>query len=265
MSVESVLDSDYVLDDEDATWIARRVLPLLGVAVVLAVWWIVTHTGGSILTRMVPERSFAALAELGTSPTFYAEHVTSSLFRFGVAIALSVAIGLPLGMLAGYFELFERTSSLVFQFLRIVSPIAWFPIAVAVFGSGTPAAVFVIFMAGVWPIVFNTAHGIDTMQKELIRVGESLGGDTRAILRKVVFPAVVPDVLNGLRISVGIAWIILVPAEMLGVDSGLGYYLLHARDRFAYHEIPAVIIVIGVIGFLLDTAIRRAYDHRNWN
>ena len=98
-------------------------------------------------------------------------------------------------------------------------------------GVGTQSAVFVMFMAGLWPIVLNTAHGIATIDDDWLTVGESLGGDTRALLRRVVVPAVIPDMLTGIRLSIGILWIILVPAEMLGVNTGLGYLILDAGDR----------------------------------
>ncbi|MFB6146379.1 MAG: ABC transporter permease [Halobacteriaceae archaeon] len=237
-----------------------RLLPLVGVAGVVAAWWLGTHLSTGIIGMMTPERTAANLVELLSSRRFLAEDVTASLYRFAVALTLCVAVGLPAGLLVGYVRAAERLTTVVFQFLRIVSPIAWFPVAVAVLGAGTPAAVFVIFMAGVWPVVFNTAHGITTMDEDLITVGESLGGDQRALVRHVVLPAVLPDVLNGVRLAMGIGWIILVPAEMIGVDAGLGYTLLHARDRFAYGEIPAVILVVGTIGYVLDYGLRRLQD-----
>lgn len=243
---------------------AYRALPFVGVVVTVLLWYLITHLSTGIVGTMTPESAVEELVGMLTTPRFYTTHVEASLLRFGVAVALSLVIGLPLGLLVGYFGLAERLSSVVFQFLRIVSPIAWFPVAIAVFGTGTPAAIFVVFMAGVWPVIFNTAHGINTMEKDWVTVGESLGGDTRNVIRKVVLPAVVPDFLSGVRISVGIAWIILVPAEMIGIDAGLGYLVLDARDRFAYAEIPAIILIIGFIGYFFDYGVRRLQARWNW-
>lgn len=216
-----------------------------------------------MIRRFSPTASFQTLGELLSDTSFY-RHIYTSLYRLSIALMLCVGAGLPVGLLVGYFKWFEQSTILVFQFLRMISPLAWFPIALILFGVGSYSAIFVMVMAGVWPMVLNTAHGVMTIQQEWLEVGRSLGGNTPGLLRKIVIPAVVPDILNGLRLSIGITWIILVPAEMLGVNSGLGYYILDARDRFAYSEIPAVIIVIGCIGFLLDFVVRKLQSRWNW-
>lgn len=210
-----------------------------------------------------PSDTATVLGALLGSPGFY-DHIWISLYRFGLALFLSISIGLPLGILVGMFSSVERASSVLFQFLRMISPLAWFPIAIIVFGIGTGAAVFVMVMAGIWPILLNTAHGIATIEEDWLTVADSLGADTRATVRHVILPAIVPSVLTGLRLCVGILWIILVPAEMLGVNTGLGYYILDARDRFAYAEIPAVMLIIGTIGYVLDAFIRWIDRRRAW-
>ena len=240
-----------------------RLLPVVGLLGGLAVWWAVTSLGSGIITNFAPAATVAVLAELVVSPGFY-DHVFVSVYRFAVALGLCLIIGLPVGIVVGYFAAAERATTVLFQFMRMISPLAWFPIAIIVFGVGTRSAVFVMLMAGLWPIVLNTAHGISTIDDEWITVGESLGGDTRALLRRVVVPAVIPDMLTGIRLSIGILWIILVPAEMLGVNTGLGYLILDARDRFAYAEIPAIMLVIGFIGFWFDLSVRRLHARRNW-
>jgi NitT/TauT family transport system permease protein len=240
-----------------------RLLPAVGLLGGLVVWWAATALGSGIITNFAPADTFAVLAELLVSPGFY-DHVLVSVYRFGLALGLCLVAGLPIGVLVGYFRAAERATTVLFQFMRMISPLAWFPIAIIVFGVGTRSAVFVMFVAGIWPIVLNTAHGVATVDDEWLTVGESLGGDTRALLRRVVVPAVVPDMLTGIRLSIGILWIILVPAEMLGVNTGLGYLILDARDRFAYAEIPAVMLVIGFIGFWLDLSVRRLHSRWNW-
>lgn len=242
---------------------AGRLLPAAGLLAGLAVWWAATALGDGVVTYFAPADAAAALGELLRSGEFYG-HVRASVYRFAVALAGCLAVGLPVGVVVGYFEAAERATTVLFQFLRMISPLAWFPVAIIVFGVGTRSAVFVMFMAGVWPVILNTAHGIATIDEDWLTVGESLGGETPALLRRIVVPAVIPDMLAGLRLSVGILWIILVPAEMLGVNSGLGYLILDARDRFAYAEIPAIMLVIGFVGFALDVGIRRLDDRWNW-
>ena len=134
-----------------------------------------------------------------------------------------------------------------------------------VFESGGHAApIFIMFMGGVWPLVFNTAHGINTIDENWIKVADSLGGTTRSKIQKVVIPGVVPDMLSGLRLSIGWLWILLVPAEYLGVNSGMGYFILNARQQFSYAEIPAVMLVIGAIGFTLDLVVRKLQARWSW-
>lgn len=243
----------------------RGVLPFAGIVVTFFAWWAITYLSTGVLSNFAPGPSFVALYDLLSSPEFYTQHVWASMFRFTGALFLSVAIGLPLGIALGYFDAVERLSSVSFQFLRMISPVAWFPVALLVFESGGHAApIFIMFMAGVWPIVFNTAHGINTINKSWLMVADSLGGDTRRKIRKVVVPGVVPEMLSGLRLSIGILWIMLVPAELLGVNSGLGYSVLDARYEFDYAQIPAIMIVIGVIGYFLDLGVRKLQTRWSW-
>ncbi|ERG94345.1 ABC transporter permease [Haloquadratum walsbyi] len=241
---------------------AGKILPLAGLGGGLIAWYLVTTLSSGVITNFHPADTFMVLTELLSTQSFYAEHIYISLYRFGISLVLCVSVGIPLGILVGFFTPAERAATVLLQFMRMISPLAWFPIAIIVFGVGTGSSVFVMFMAGVWPILLNTAHGISTIDEDWVTVAESLGGDTRSIIQRIVVPGVVPDILTGLRLAVGILWIILVPAEMLGVNSGLGYYILDARDRFAYAEIPAVMLIIGFIGYWLDLGIRWLHTRR---
>jgi NitT/TauT family transport system permease protein len=249
----------------DAEPEARGLLPLAGIATTLFVWYAITYFSTGVLANFAPQEAFGALADLLTNAEFYTQHVRASMTRFAGALALSVVVGLPLGVLVGYFDVAERFSSVSFQFLRMISPVAWFPIALLTFESGGHAApIFIMFMGGVWPLMFNTAHGINTIDKDWLKVADSLGGTTRSKIRKVVIPGVVPDMLSGLRLSIGLLWILLVPAEYLGVNSGMGYFILNARQQFSYAEIPAVMLVIGFIGFALDFGVRKLQARWSW-
>ena len=171
--------------------------------------------------------------------------------------------GIPLGVLVGYFTRFHQITNTVFQFIRMTSPLAWMPIAVILFGVGDNPICFLLTVAAVWPIVINTAHGVRSVNPVWIKVVRMLGGRDIDVLRRAIIPAVIPDMLTGLRISLGTCWIVLVPAEMLGVSSGLGYYLLDTRDRFDYGELMAVILVVGFLGFVADTIL--AVAQRKWS
>lgn len=238
-------------------------LPVVGVVLALTVWYLATSFTDGVVSNFHPAATLDALVALLSDPWFYS-HIRISLYRFFVALAISLAIGLPVGVLVGFFTSAERATTLLFQFMRTISPLAWFPVAIIVFGVGTGAAVFVMVMAGLWPIILNTAHGISSIDEDWRTVARSLGGNTPRVLRYVVIPGARPEMLTGVRLSVGILWIILVPAEMLGVNSGLGYYVLDARDRFAYAEIPAVMLVIGLIGYTLDLALRGLLRRWSW-
>lgn len=264
---ESIFESrsQYLDEVKIPDSLGNRILPFAGVGISLLLWYLLTHlVGGTIISMMTPEKTFSALISLLGSQEFYIHHVIKSLYRFAIALFLCISIGLPVGLLIGYFQTADRLSSVTFQFLRVTSPIAWFPIAIAFLGTGDPSAVFVIFMAGVWPVIFNTAHGIKTINADWLKVGKSLGGNTRKMIYKVIMPGILPDFLNGARLSMGIGWIILVPAEMIGVSGGIGYYLLDARDRFAYDQVVATILIIGFIGYMLDLFLRKLYKRSNW-
>lgn len=191
-------------------------------------------------------------------------HATPSLSRVAVGLLIAIAIGIPVGILIGYFSKLNLITNTVFQFVRMTSPLAWMPVAIIIFGIGNKPIYFLIAMAAVWPIVINTAHGVRNVNAIWIKVVRMLGGHEWAVLRRAVIPAIIPDVLTGLRISLGISWIILVPAEMLGVPSGLGYFILDTRDRFSYGEMTAVILVIGFLGFVSDTLLRMAQNRFSW-
>jgi NitT/TauT family transport system permease protein len=191
-------------------------------------------------------------------------HVTPSLSRVAIGLLIAIAIGIPVGILVGYFSKLNLITNTVFQFVRMTSPLAWMPVAIIIFGIGNKPIYFLIAMAAVWPIVINTAHGVRNVNAIWIKVVRMLGGHEWAVLRRAVIPSIIPDVLTGLRISLGISWIILVPAEMLGVPSGLGYFILDTRDRFSYGEMTAVILVIGFLGFISDTLLRLVQDRFSW-
>jgi NitT/TauT family transport system permease protein len=138
----------------------------------------------------------------------------------------------------------------------MISPLSWMPIAVMVFGIGDRPIYFLLTFAALWPILLNTAEGVRRLQPSWLSLAASLSATRWETLRYVIFPGVMAHVLTGLRLAIGIVWIVLVPCEMLGVSAGLGYFILDTRDRLAYSELTATVLIIGVLGFLLDAAAR---------
>jgi NitT/TauT family transport system permease protein len=193
-----------------------------------------------------------------------ARHLLPSLQRVLVGLLLAALVGVPVGVLVGYSRRLEWATTPVFQFLRMVSPLAWMPIAIVAFGIGDRAIYFLLAATAVWPIVLSTAHGVTSLEPIWLKVARNLGASESLILRRVVVPAVLGEILTGLRVAVGICWVVLVPAEMLGVSAGLGYYVLDTRDRFRYDELMAVILVIGFVGFALDTLVRKLKGRFAW-
>jgi NitT/TauT family transport system permease protein len=176
-----------------------------------------------------------------------------------------VLVGVPLGILLARSRTAERASSVTFQFLRMISPLTWTPVAIITLGIGDRPVVFLIAAAAVWPVLLSTSHGVAGVDQRWIAVAGTLGARGRELVRRVLIPAALPDVLNGLRLALGVAWIVLVPAEMLGVRSGVGYFILDTRDRFAYDELGALVLVIGALGYALDAGMRLVRDRLAWD
>lgn len=239
--------------------LARRIAaPTLGLVIAIGLWWLAIELftqAGSIQARFAPGDGFSALLNL-TADGEIIEHGWASLRRIVVGLLLAAALGIPVGLALGGSSRLARTSGGVFGILRNISPLAWTPIAIVFIGVGDAPVVFLIAIGAMWPIMMNTQAGVANLDPTWLRVSRSLGATRRETLRHVIWPGVRPNVLTGVRVATGLAWVILVPAEMLGVDSGLGYFILDARDRFRYDELIAVIIAIGLLGLAIDGTTR---------
>jgi NitT/TauT family transport system permease protein len=244
----------------------RLIYPGVGILLALMVWQIFTSSlflDEQFSKSFSPVNTFRELGRFLIDGAFM-RHAVPSLARVCFGLLVAMIIGIPVGILVGFFTRLNLLTNTVFQFIRMTSPLAWMPIAIIIFGVGNKPVYFLIAMAAVWPLIINTAHGVRNVNPIWLKVVRMLGGEDWAVLRRAIVPAIVPDILTGLRISLGISWIILVPAEMLGVPSGLGYYILDTRDRFNYGEMTAVILVIGFFGFVSDSIIRLAQGHFSW-
>lgn len=239
------------------------VLGLAGIGLLLLAWWIASDViagDSSFARRFSPTRTFPALAGLLAGSDLWL-HIGQSLRRVLVGLAAALAVGVPLGLLIGASRLAEAATTPAFQFLRMISPLSWMPIAVMVFGVGDAPIYFLLAFAAVWPILLNTAAGVRQLDPQWLLLSKSLAATRWETLSRVILPGVLPQVLTGLRLAIGITWIVLVPCEMLGVQAGLGYFILDTRDRLAYDQLMAVVLMIGILGYMLDalarTAIRR--------
>jgi NitT/TauT family transport system permease protein len=229
-------------------------LQLTVLAVAVYAWWLATDVfpaPQSIAHGFSPEEAFPALVRLIRDGRLV-DDASTSLLRLLLGLGIAAVIGVPIGLLIGTVALARRATGALLHLLRMTSPLSWAPIAVIAFGVGSAPVVALIVAAAVWPLVLNTASGVRAVDADWLLTARSLGAGRGELLRSVVLPAVRPHVLTGLRVALGISWIVLVPAEMLGVQSGLGYAVLNARDQLAYDELMATVLAIGILGFLLD-------------
>lgn len=238
-------------------WAARVVV----VAASLVVWWCATTVVWSdnpVVSKMGPFDAIPAMWS-GLTEGDLAADLRASLFRLLVGLAIAFVVGLPLGALLGSRRSVEDATAPLVNFLRMISPLAWAPVVIVAFGVGTAPVLFLIAITAVWPLCLGTAAGVRAVAPGWQAVATSLGATTGERLRFVTVPAVRGNVLTALRLALGVGWIVLVPAEMLGVDSGLGYAVLNARDQLDYAGLGGAVLLIGITGFLLDSLFQRLF------
>jgi NitT/TauT family transport system permease protein len=228
---------------------------LLLLAVLIAAWWL-----SVILTHSVifptPWGVVTGTWELLKNGTLW-QHIGASLMRVGAGFGLAVCFALPLGLWMGWVHGAYRTLNPLFQILRPISPIAWIPIAILWFGVGDASPIYLIFISSVFPMIVQTTSGVHTIEKRYLRAAENFGVSRGTLFKQVVIPAVLPQVLVGMRIGLGVAWLVVVAAEMIALHSGLGYMIMDSRNAGnRYDLVVAGMIIIGLIGLSLDTAMR---------
>jgi NitT/TauT family transport system permease protein len=171
---------------------------------------------------------------------------------------LAAAVAIPLGLLMGWFEGVFATLNPLIQILRPISPIAWIPLAILWFGVGNVSPIFLIFLASVFPIIVETAAGVHSIERQYIRAAQNFGVSGLALFRQVVIPASLPHIITGMRISLGVAWLVVVAAEMIALRSGLGYLIIDSRNAGnRYDLVVAGMVIIGLTGLLLDILMRQ--------
>lgn len=194
-------------------------------------------------------------------------YIVASLFRVTWGFGLAVAVGIPLGLALGWFPTMARALNPTVQILRPISPIAWIPLAILWFGITDAAPIFLIFLASVFPITVSVMAAVSNIQPVYVRAARNFGIKGPALFRRVILPATLPQIITSLRIALGIAWLVVVAAEMIAVTSGLGFLIIDARNAGKrYDLVIAGMAMIGVIGLLLDLMLRRLerFDEVRW-
>lgn len=230
--------------------------PVVAGGLLLAVWhysiiWTATNVFPS------PLQVERGMVELFHKHVLW-QDIVSSLRRVAIGFGAATAVGIPMGLSLGWYPAANQVVNPVMQILRPISPIAWIPVAIIFFGIGEHAAIFLIFLGAFFPIVVACIHGVSNVPSVYRRAGRNFGLAPGQLLAKVVFPAALPQIIVGLRLALGIAWLVVVAAEMVAVDSGLGYLVIDSRNSGKrYDLVVAAMLMIGVIGLALDLGIRR--------
>jgi NitT/TauT family transport system permease protein len=231
-------------------------LPLMVAAAFVSVWHFAVRWSGTDIFP-TPTMVVLGIVELARKGVLL-KYVVASLFRVTTGYLLAVFIGIPLGLLMGWFGRARMAFNPAIQVLRPISPIAWIPLAILWFGVSDLAPIFLIFLASLFPITTAAMAAVQNIQLVYIRAARNFGITGLDLFRKVVFPAALPQILTGLRLALGVAWLVVVAAEMIAVNSGLGYLIIDARNAGKrYDLVVAGMILIGLIGLGLDLLVRR--------
>jgi NitT/TauT family transport system permease protein len=235
----------------------KRIAPPLAVAALLVgVWWLAVIAAGSVIFP-TPLQVVTATLELAREGTLW-DHIGASLLRVGVGFSLAVAVGVPLGLLMGWVRAAHTTLNPLVQILRPISPIAWIPLAILWFGVGDVSPIFLIFLSAVFPITVQTIAGVHTIERQYLRAAANFGVSRSRLFLQVVIPAVLPQIIVGMRVSLGVAWLVVVAAEMIALRSGLGYMIIDSRNAGnRYDLVVAGMVIIGITGLMLDGFMRR--------
>jgi NitT/TauT family transport system permease protein len=234
----------------------ERVLwPAVVVAALLTLWYFaVSWTRTQVFpSPLEVEKGLLELLRKGLLWRYIGDSLRRVLLGFGLA----TIVGVPLGLMLGWYPVSNQIVNPVFQILRPISPIAWIPVAILFFGVGERSAVFLIFLSAFFPIVVMSVSAVSDVPAVFRRAGRNFGLSPVQLLRRVVLPAALPQILIGLRIALGVAWLVVVAAEMIAVDSGLGYLVIDSRNSGKrYDLVVAAILLIGAIGLVLDSVFR---------
>ena len=237
-----------------ARW-ERFVWPLLSLVVIIALWHLCVRWSG---TKIFPSplEVERALVELSHRHVLWAD-ITDSLRRVALGFGAAALLGIPTGLILGWYPAANQVINPLLQILRPISPLAWIPVTILLFGIGDHAATSLIFLGACFPIIVACIDGVGNVPSVYRRAGRNFGLNPFQLLTRIVFPAALPKIIVGLRIALGIAWLVVVAAEMVAVDSGLGYLVIDSRNSGKrYDLVVAAMLLIGIIGLALDLLFR---------
>ncbi|CAI2449520.1 nitrate ABC transporter permease [Serratia liquefaciens] len=251
----------------------RRGVPaVLGLVLTLVVWQVAALNSKGFPT---PWATWQAALVLFADPFYSAGpndqgigwNVLASLQRVAVGFGLAALVGIPAGFLLGRFAFLANMLNPIISLLRPVSPLAWLPIGLLLFQRAEPASTWTIFICSIWPMILNTAEGVTRIPQDYLNVARVLKLSEWTVMRKILFPAVLPYVLTGVRLSIGIAWLVIVAAEMLTGGVGIGFWIWNEWNNLNVENIIIAIVVIGVVGLLLEQGLmllakRFSYQNR---
>jgi NitT/TauT family transport system permease protein len=240
-------------------------LPLATGALCLLSWDLAVRCSGTDIFPKPADvlKGFRELVEKG----LLVKYIVASLFRVSWGFALALLVGIPLGLILGWFKPAFFALNPMIQVLRPISPIAWIPVAILWFGVKDSAPVFLIFLASVFPITVSSMAAVQNMQSVYLRAAQNFGLKGLQLFRRVILPAALPQIITGVRIALGVAWLVVVAAEMIAVNSGLGYLIIDARNAGKrYDLVVAGMVMIGLIGLVLDVLVRQLekFDEVRW-
>jgi NitT/TauT family transport system permease protein len=246
----------------------RLAWALAGLSILAALWLVAGHLISSN-PKTATYSTFGLIPTLQAFPEMWEagkiqNASLASGYRLGAGMLIAILIGVPIGVLVGRIKWFAAYSNSPFQFVRMISPLAWMPIAVLVFSTWNGSIIFLIAMAAVWPVLFATAAGLAKVDPAWFKVARNLGASPLQMLTHIIMPAIAFDVFSGIRLALGVAWIVLVPAEYLGVTSGLGYAIEDSRETLTYNHLTALVLTIGAIGYALDSMLVMLIKRFSW-
>ncbi len=238
-------------------WVLRVFAMLCGIALFISVWEILSRTGGRLPD---PATTWKAAVILFSDP-FYSKgpndqgigwNILNSLGRVGIGFGAAALVGIPLGFMIGRFRFLSDMASPIISMLRPVSPLAWLPIGLLVFKAANPAAIYVIFISSIWPMIINTALGVRQIPTDYMNVAKVLNLSEWKVFTKILFPAVLPYMMTGVRLSIGVAWLVIVAAEMLTGGVGIGFWVWDEWNNLNVPHIIIAIFTVGIVGLALE-------------
>ncbi len=234
--------------------------PLLGLGLMLLVWQIVAAKNSNFPSPLV---TWVEAVKLFSDP-FYRNgpndqgigwNILASLKRVAVGFGLAAAVGIPLGFLIGRFKFLSGMFNPIISLLKPVSPLAWLPIGLLVFKAADPAAIWSIFICSIWPMIINTAVGVQRVPQDYMNVARVLKLSEWKVFTKILLPSALPFMLTGVRLAIGTAWLVIVAAEMLTGGVGIGFWVWDEWNNLNVPHIIIAIVVIGIVGLLLEHAL----------